>query len=103
MVIPSLIGAGTASLPPARFGTGSGILNMSRQIGTVLGVASLVALLAQVVPSNPIPGYRHVVLLVLSYFAAAGIASAVLLGGRVRPAAAAAPAAHSPTPTEVTT
>src|SRR5580658_232037 len=78
LVIPSLIGAGTASLPPARFGTGSGILNMSRQIGTVLGVASLVAVLAQVLPSNPIPGYRHVVLLVLSYFVAAGIASAAL-------------------------
>jgi EmrB/QacA subfamily drug resistance transporter len=96
MVIPSLLGAGTASLPPARFGTGSGILNMSRQIGTVLGVASLVAILAQVVPSNPIPGYRHVVLLVLSYFVAAGMASAVLLGARVRPTAA-----LSPTPMEV--
>ena len=43
LTIPSLLGAGSAALPPARFGTGSGILNMARQIGTVLGVASLVA------------------------------------------------------------
>jgi hypothetical protein len=43
-----------------------------------------------------VPGYRHVVLLVVSYFVAAAIASALFLSGRVRPAAA-----LSPTPTEV--
>src|SRR5665213_2876006 len=40
LTIPSLIGAGTASIPPARFGAGSGVLNMARQIGTVLGAVS---------------------------------------------------------------
>jgi hypothetical protein len=44
-MIPSLLGAGSASLTPSRFGTGSGILNMARQVGTVLGVASLIAAL----------------------------------------------------------
>jgi hypothetical protein len=33
-----------ASLPPARFATGSAVLNMCRQIGAVLGVAVLVAI-----------------------------------------------------------
>ena len=37
LTIPSLLGAGSASLTPARFGTGSGILNTARQVGTVLG------------------------------------------------------------------
>ena len=46
LAIPSLIGAGSMALPPDRFGTGSGILNMARQIGTVLGVAGIIAILA---------------------------------------------------------
>ena len=48
LTIPSLLGAGSASLTPGRFGTGSGILNTARQVGTVLGVAGLVAILSRV-------------------------------------------------------
>jgi EmrB/QacA subfamily drug resistance transporter len=96
LVIPSLLGAGTASLPPARFGAGSGILNMARQIGTVLGVASLVAILASVLPSDPVPAFRSAALLVFSFFIAAGVVSAGLLSRRVAPADA-----LSPTPVEV--
>jgi hypothetical protein len=88
LTIPSLIGAGTASLPPAHFGTGSGILNMARQVGTVLGVAGLVAILSHAVPADPLAGYRHGVILVSAFFAAAGVVSAALLIRRVRPAPA---------------
>ena len=59
LTIPSLLGAGSASLTPARFGTGSGILNMARQVGTVLGVAGLVAILAQVSPADPLAAFRE--------------------------------------------
>jgi EmrB/QacA subfamily drug resistance transporter len=45
LVMPSLSAAATASLPPSRFSTGSGVLVMSRQIGSTLGVAILVVLL----------------------------------------------------------
>ena len=45
LVIPSLIGAGTATLSPGEFGAGSGVLNTARQVGLVLGVAALVAVL----------------------------------------------------------
>jgi predicted MFS family arabinose efflux permease len=79
LTIPSLLGAGSASLPPDRFGTGSGILNMARQVGTVLGVAGLVAILAHVVPSDPVTTYRQGLLLVVAFFAAAGAVSAALL------------------------
>jgi len=92
LTIPSLLGAGSASLTAARFGTGSGILNMGRQVGTVLGVASLVAILSDVVPGDPVAAFRHGLVLVITFFAAAAVVSAGLLTGRPGPAVAAAPA-----------
>jgi EmrB/QacA subfamily drug resistance transporter len=82
LAIPSLLSAGSASLPPDRFGTGSGVLNMARQVGTVLGVASLVAILARIDPADPIITYRHGVVLIIAFFAAAGVAAAGLLTSR---------------------
>ncbi|MEP7026002.1 MAG: MFS transporter [Actinomycetota bacterium] len=100
LAIPSLIGAGSASLTPDRFGTGSGILNMARQIGTVLGVAALVAILLHLSPVDPLSTFRHGILLIASFFAAAGLVSAVLLTGRPVKAparsAAAVPAGPGP-------
>jgi EmrB/QacA subfamily drug resistance transporter len=83
LTIPSLLGAGSLSLTPDRFGTGSGILNMARQVGTVLGVAALVAILTHVSP-DPITTFRHAVVLVTGFFAAAGLVTALLLTGRPR-------------------
>ncbi len=88
LAIPSLLGAGSASLPPAHFGTGSGILNMARQVGTVLGVASLVAILSRVVPGDPLASYRHGLVLIIAFFAASGVVGAALLTARPRPQAA---------------
>jgi hypothetical protein len=82
LTIPSLLGAGSASLTPARFGTGSGILNMARQVGTVLGVASLVAVLSHVNPADPLVAYRHGLVLIIAFFAAAGVVCAALLTAR---------------------
>jgi EmrB/QacA subfamily drug resistance transporter len=45
LTISPLSAAVAASLPPARFATGTGVLGMARQLGTVLGVAILVAIL----------------------------------------------------------
>jgi hypothetical protein len=86
LTIPSLLGAGSASLTPARFGTGSGVLNMGRQIGTVLGVAGLVAILSRLSAADPVAAYRNGVVLVIAFFAAAGAVSAVLLTARPVPA-----------------
>src|SRR5690242_14410354 len=69
LTIPSLLGAGSLSLTPDRFGTGSGILNMARQVGTVLGVAALVAILAHV-GADPIATFRHAIALIIGFFAA---------------------------------
>jgi len=91
LAIPSLLGAGSQSLTPARFGTGSGILNTGRQVGTVLGVAGLVAILARVSPADPLPAFRGGLVLVIAFFAAAGVVSAVLLTRRPIAVPAAAP------------
>jgi MFS family permease len=102
LTIPSLLGSGSTSLTPARFGTGSGILNMARQIGTVLGVAGLVAILSRVSHTDPVPAYRNGLILIIAFFAAAGVVSATLLTARTVPApeslAPASPAPASPAP-----
>lgn len=98
LTIPSLLSAGSAALPPDRFGTGSGVLNMGRQVGTVLGVAGLVAILTHVATADPILSYRHGVVLIIAFFAAAGVVAAGLLTGRARPAASPAPPATGEVP-----
>ena len=95
LTIPSLLGVGSLSLTPDRFGTGSGILNMARQVGTVLGVAGLVAILAHAGP-DPIITFRHAVALVTGFFAAAGLVAAILLTGNAGSPAPAAAAAATP-------
>jgi EmrB/QacA subfamily drug resistance transporter len=86
LTIPSLLSAGSLSLSPDRFGTGSGVLNMARQVGTVLGVAALVAILTHVTP-DPVTTFRQAVVLVIAFFTAAGLVTAILLTGPVRSAA----------------
>jgi hypothetical protein len=45
LALPTLMAAATAGLPPHRASTGSGVVNMTRQIGYVLGVAIVIAIL----------------------------------------------------------
>jgi EmrB/QacA subfamily drug resistance transporter len=85
LAIPSLLGAGSAGLPAAHFGTGSGILNMVRQVGTVLGVAGLVAVLS-VPAADPLTAFRHGVVLIIAFFVAAGAVCLAVLVRRARPA-----------------
>jgi hypothetical protein len=100
LTIPSLLSAGSASLPPSRFGTGSGVLNMSRQVGTVVGVAGLIAILAHLASADPIATYREGAVLIIAFFAAGGLVAAGLLTGRVRlaPAHPETPSPQTPSP-----
>jgi MFS family permease len=45
LVLPTVSAAATIPLPPQRFATGSGVLGVSRGIGSALGVAILIAVL----------------------------------------------------------
>ncbi len=82
LAIPGLLGSGSASLPPDRFGTGSGILNMARQIGIVLGVAALVGILTNVVPGDPVITFRHGLALIIGLLIATGLVAGGLLTAR---------------------
>jgi hypothetical protein len=83
--IPSLLGAGASAVPPAWFGTASGVLNMGRQVGTVLGVAGLIGVLSSP-EANSLTTFHHGVTLVICFFLGAAVLSAVLLTRRPQPA-----------------
>jgi EmrB/QacA subfamily drug resistance transporter len=52
LVLGPLPAAATMSLPPSRFATGTAVFGMARQVGSAIGVAVLVALLADPAPSE---------------------------------------------------
>jgi len=56
--MPTLIGASVALAPPASFSTSAAIVTVVRQIGTVLGVAGLVAFLAGNEQGQAAKGYQ---------------------------------------------
>lgn len=93
--LPTLAGAAAASLPPARFATGSGIYTMSRQLGLALGVAVLVAVLGAGPASQRLGAFdRGFVFMVIA--ALLGVASALAIGEIRQPAPAPQPApAHA--------
>jgi EmrB/QacA subfamily drug resistance transporter len=88
--------AAVAELPPSRFATGGAIVGCVRQIGAVLGIAILVAVLATATPADPIGPFHDAWHLIAS----AGLASAALaLGlGRVRARDPEAALAAAPAP-----
>jgi NTE family protein len=83
--------AAVAELPPARFATGSAVLSCLRQVGAVLGIAVLVAVLAAAPPGDPLAGFVDAWTLMA---VAGGIVAVLTVAlGRVRAGApAAAPA-----------
>jgi predicted MFS family arabinose efflux permease len=91
LVIASLTAAVAATLPPARFATGTAIYSMARQIGLALGVAVLVAIVAHPDPADPV-GVFHTAWVVMAGAALATVALASLLAPARRPVPAPAPA-----------
>jgi MFS family permease len=47
LTLPTLMGVSTSSLPPSSFATGSGAINMIRQVAIAIGVAVLVAIVGE--------------------------------------------------------
>jgi EmrB/QacA subfamily drug resistance transporter len=79
LTLPTLAGAATASLPPARFATGSAVFTMSRQLGFVLGVAILVAVLGSVDAGDPVAPF-HAAWTFMVIAALSGATAALAIG-----------------------
>jgi EmrB/QacA subfamily drug resistance transporter len=77
LMLPSLGGAATSSLPPERFATGSALFAMCRQIGLALGVSCLVAVLATSSGGAALHAFRHAWI----FMAVCGLTSGLILQG----------------------
>lgn len=73
LALPQLTAAGTSTLPPHQASTGSGVVNMSRQVGMVLGTSIMVGLLGLGLPS--LEHFRHVWLFMAAAALIAGAAA----------------------------
>jgi uncharacterized protein (TIGR00369 family) len=95
LTIPTLSSAAVASLPANRFATGTAVFGMSRQIGTVLGVSILIAILGTPGSGEALARFDDGwTFMVLTALAGAG---AILALGRVQVAGA----EHVPEPAPV--
>jgi EmrB/QacA subfamily drug resistance transporter len=90
LALPQLMAAATSALPAAQAATGSGVANMARQVGLVLGISIMVGLLGAGAPS--LAHFRHVwVFMAIAAVLAAG--AALVMESVRRPAPAPMPAA----------
>lgn len=78
LALPEIMSASTSTLPPDRTSTGSAIVNMSRQIGSVLGISVMIAVLGTPhTPTQALDQFRTTFWVI----AAAGIVGAILAPG----------------------
>ena len=82
LTLPILVAAATASLPPERLATGSGVISMARQLGFTLGVALFVAVVGTPGPGREqLIAFRHGWLAIPLTAALASAASLALARG----------------------
>ncbi|QXJ24321.1 MFS transporter [Actinomadura graeca] len=86
LALPTILSASAADLPDGRFATGSAVVNMSRQVGSVLGVSLAVAVLgAPRGYDDAHTGYVHAWLVVGAFMVAAAAAGLGMSPRRSRP------------------
>jgi EmrB/QacA subfamily drug resistance transporter len=74
LTLPTLMGLGTSALPASSFATGSGVINMVRQIGFAVGVAIFVAIVG-----TPVSAAAHITAFQLAWWVMVGITALGLL------------------------
>lgn len=94
LTLPTLMGLGTSSLPASAFATGSGVINMIRQIGFAVGVAVFVAIVAVPAGAEPSVAAFRLAWWVMGAITLLGLIP-ILLMARRQPALAATEA-HRP-------
>lgn len=96
LALPTLTATGLATVPAARFATGSAVLNMFRQVGTVLGIAILVAIIDSAGPGGASGAFaRGWEATAIAALAAAGLGAAITVRRPVeRPEQAVGRAVH---------
>lgn len=82
--LPQMMAAATSALPPHQTATGSGVVNMGRQVGLVLGTSIMVGILGDGLPS--LARFQHVWIFLAVTSFVAGLAALAMEAVR-RPAA----------------
>ena len=86
------------SIPPTAFATGSGVVNMLRQVGLAIGVALLIAVLGSPhSPAQVLAAYQRSWTVIAAIAFAGGIVGFLLLVRRPTPAAATTETPEAPT------
>jgi EmrB/QacA subfamily drug resistance transporter len=90
LALPTILSAATSDLPATRAATGSAVVNMSRQIGTVLGVSMLVAIVGSPASYGAAhAGFQHICW-AIAVCAAVCVPAAIGMTPRIRAVAAVA-------------
>ena len=101
LTLPTLVSAAVSAVPPHRFATGSGVVNMARQIGIVLGIAVLVTVLGHPAGAGALPAFQRATVVLAAIAFAAALVDLLLIPARRRDQAGQAPGpgqgvAHGP-------
>lgn len=104
LTLPALMSTAASSLPPPSFATGSGVVNMLRQVGFAVGVAMLVAVLGSPHgPAGELSAFRHGWYASLGAGVAAALAAVILRrGGGAGPNVTRQPVVKQPQPDAIT-
>jgi len=94
----SLSSAAVAELPPARFATGSAVVACARQIGAVLGVSVLIAVVGTPAPGDALRAFQDAYGLMVAGGLAAALVALGLGRVRARDPGALQPSAVEPAP-----
>jgi EmrB/QacA subfamily drug resistance transporter len=84
LTLPTLVSAAVSVVPPNRFATGSGVVNMARQVGIVLGVSVLVTVLGHPAGAGALPAFQRATVVLAATAFGAGLIDLLLIPARRR-------------------
>ena len=88
LTLPTLVSAAVSVVPPHRFATGSGVVNMARQVGIVLGVSILVTVLGHPAGAGALPAFQRATVVLAAIAFGACLVDLLLIPARRRDQAA---------------